>query len=297
MKRLSFAGALSALVLGLAVPASADVSATVMMRSGERVTGHLEALDGGVLFVRESKDNQRKLPFDNVALIDLVGAAKGLPETELREARGDAHLALLKDGSSHKGKLLDIEGGRGTKEGVAAKLTFVFRTESGEERRLTTDQLARLYLGNYPTQATEAKPSESTEAKSGSVRVAADQRWIDTGITVAQGQQVKFSAEGQIQLSNDEGDVALPAGSKTGRFAANAPLPTVLAGALIGRVGTGRPFGIGSQETPLAMPAAGRLFLGVNDDQLNDNKGHFTVTVVPTETTVSSPSAGARRRP
>jgi len=35
---------------------------------------------------------------------------------------------------------------------------------------------------------------------------------------------------------------------------------------LIGRVGyTGKPFPIGNTRTPIAMPASGKLFLGIND--------------------------------
>ena len=41
-------------------------------------------------------------------------------------------------------------------------------------------------------------------------------------------------------------------------------------------------FAIGNQTTPLPMPADGRLFLGVNDDEVNDNTGEFVVDVRPT---------------
>jgi hypothetical protein len=58
-------------------------------------------------------------------------------------------------------------------------------------------------------------------------------------------------------------------------------MPRVLAGALIGRVGPVGIFGIGSQTTPLTMPADGRLFLGINDDEVADNTGEYTVDVRP----------------
>ena len=51
-------------------------------------------------------------------------------------------------------------------------------------------------------------------------------------------------------------------------------------GGLIGRVGTGAPFAIGSGSTPITMPAAGRLYLGVNDTNTSDNAGAFSVTVI-----------------
>ena len=42
-------------------------------------------------------------------------------------------------------------------------------------------------------------------------------------------------------------------------------------------------FGIGDQTVPLPMPADGRLFLGVNDDFLQDNQGQFRVQVRPVQ--------------
>jgi hypothetical protein len=49
-------------------------------------------------------------------------------------------------------------------------------------------------------------------------------------------------------------------------------------GGLIGRVGQNA-FPIGSNTQPIRMPTNGRLFLGVNDDVLKDNSGHFEVVV------------------
>jgi hypothetical protein len=87
-----------------------------------------------------------------------------------------------------------------------------------------------------------------------------------------------FNTTGQVQLSTTADDVAGPNGSNSGRYANNAPMPRVLAGALIARVGNGQPFAIGDQQS-LTMPAAGQLFLGVNDDGMDDNSGEFRVEV------------------
>jgi hypothetical protein len=90
-----------------------------------------------------------------------------------------------------------------------------------------------------------------------------------------------FNTTGEIMLGPNPDDVATSAGVKAGRMAANAPLPQSLAGALIGRIGNGQPFGIGNQ-TSIVMPAAGRLFLGINDDNFNDNSGEFRVEITRT---------------
>jgi hypothetical protein len=66
---------------------------------------------------------------------------------------------------------------------------------------------------------------------------------------------------------------------RTGETSAKYPIPSMQAGALIGRVGADQPFAIGSQTTAITMPADGTLYLGINDDFFGDNTGAFTVTV------------------
>ncbi len=51
------------------------------------------------------------------------------------------------------------------------------------------------------------------------------------------------------------------------------------AGGLIARVDNGAPFPIGSNSQAIVMPVAGRLYVGVNDDNFGDNSGFFAVTV------------------
>ena len=59
-------------------------------------------------------------------------------------------------------------------------------------------------------------------------------------------------------------------------------MPNVLAGALIGRIGpNGQPFAIGSGVS-VPMPAAGQLFLGINDDGMDDNQGEYRVDITRT---------------
>jgi hypothetical protein len=105
------------------------------------------------------------------------------------------------------------------------------------------------------------------------VRVDATHPWVDSGVTVRKGQRLSFSAEGTIQWGSGPDQVAGPEGhgAKPGK---------VGAGGLIGRVGyTGKPFSIGDTRTPIAMPASGKLFLGINDFIFGDNAGAFSVTI------------------
>jgi hypothetical protein len=109
------------------------------------------------------------------------------------------------------------------------------------------------------------------------VTVDARARWVDTGLTVGQGDVITFEAGGQVRLSHDANDVAGSAGAFSGRRAPQAPFPWQAAGALIGRIGRTE-FAIGNQSS-ITAPASGRLLLGVNDDHLEDNDGAFEVVV------------------
>src|SRR5262245_20482822 len=70
--------------------------ATVLLRNGDRVSGNLDDVENNTVYVRVSQHDQRKISVNDVALIDFVGGASGLPETELAAARGSHHLALLR---------------------------------------------------------------------------------------------------------------------------------------------------------------------------------------------------------
>ena len=103
-------------------------------------------------------------------------------------------------------------------------------------------------------------------------------RWTDTGVDVFAGETITFNASGSITMSTNTADTATPAGSRDGRKAAEAPILNEPAGVLIARVGDYSPVFIGAQRT-VRMPVTGRLYLGVNDDYLEDNSGSFSVTV------------------
>ena len=103
-------------------------------------------------------------------------------------------------------------------------------------------------------------------------------RWTDTGITVRAGQTLTFDADGQIRMSDNGNDTASAGGSATGRRAADSPVPSAPAGGLIARIGNRAPVYVGDRQA-LRVPVSGRLYLGVNDDYLQDNEGQYRVTV------------------
>ena len=256
---------------------SAQTPVTVQLRDGSKIEGRIEEmLPDGTLFIRVSLHDQRRIPISSVALIDRVGGASGLPETEIREAVGPAHLLLMSNGGSVKGRLVAIRGGQGSAQEGQPR-TYVFRNQDGREQEFPMGQVSRVYLGTYPIAAiTGGVPADLDPgvAVPGAIRVPANAGWVSTGLRVRRGEVVTFNTSGQVQLSDNANDRARPAG--TPRNAPGAPVPTVYAGALIGRVGTGQPFAIGDQAS-VPMPGAGLLYLAVNDDERSDNAGEFVV--------------------
>ena len=94
-QRVAIATALAA-SLGLTTLAAADEQVTALLRNGERVTGRFDGFNNGQVYVDVSDTDERKIPVGDVVLLDFVGGAQGLPETELSQARGDDHVLLLK---------------------------------------------------------------------------------------------------------------------------------------------------------------------------------------------------------
>ena len=133
------------------------------------------------------------------------------------------------------------------------------------------------YLSRQELAGTDAGPVATTGAGN-LVYVDADQRWTDTGIDVQAGQTIAVDAQGTVQLSAGGNDTATPAGSRTGRRAAEAPVREGPAGGLIGRVGNGPAVFLGARGTMRAQ-TGGRLYLSVNDDHLGDNTGEYRVNV------------------
>jgi hypothetical protein len=280
MRKLVLTLVLAAFALPSISFAQHEHRATVLLRNGDRVSGNLEDVEGGTVYVRVSQHDQRKIPMGEVALIDLAGGASGLPETELSVARGSNHLALLRGGESMQGNFVDIRGGE---ENATEPPSLIFRTTSGEERRVALDNVARIYFGNFPA-ATVSSSSPSTSSDplpAGSVRVPGNATWVATPLFVRKGDRVSFSVTGQVQLSDNANDVAHAAGSLSQRRAAGSPLPQNFAGALIAKVGNSAPFPIGDVTTPVTMPVDGQLYLGINDDEVSDNRGEFIVRLTP----------------
>ena len=273
----------TAVWLGIGAIAAAQDRATVQMRDGSKFEGRIEELTAnGELFVRVSQHDQRRVPVTSVALIDKVGGASGLPDTELREATGSQHLLLLTNGSSVKGQLVAIRGGEGSaNENSRARTCSA--PPMAASRRTDPEQVSRVYLGAYPFAAITGarqhqRPRRRVDDVPGALRMRGARRLgLDTGLRVRKGEWISFSTlrrsavVGQRQRSRARGRDGAHGAGLAAADASNA-------GALIGRVGNSQPFGIGDQAA-VPMPFDGILYLAVNDDERADNAGEFIVSI------------------
>jgi len=106
------------------------------------------------------------------------------------------------------------------------------------------------------------------------VNVYAISVWNDTGVTLTPGMSVTISASGSV----DRG-----VGQLTGPDGFNFLCGTVCTGAglpiysLIGQIGTGAPFFVGTG--PTTVSGEGTLSLAFNDGLYADNSGFFVATI------------------
>lgn len=256
--------ALSVTALAFTGVAQAQENATLTLRSGERVSGQLVDM-GGSGFEVKVNGQTRQVPTNDVAVIEFGGGA--MSDADWANV-GDGQQVVLKSGTTVNGQLFDIGG--------TTPLRITMKTASGD-RDFSSSEINRIILAK-PATATAGASSALTAPTGSGISVSPRQQWTSTGLSVKKGEVLSFNTTGEVQLSPTAGDIAAPAGSKTGNRSTAGPMPNALAGALVGRIDNGQPFGIGNLTT-VSMPAAGQLFLGVNDDKLDDNQGEFRVDI------------------
>jgi hypothetical protein len=261
----------------------ANERATYILSDGAKKSGQIvfhgserQSLINGVLSLgNDTGGPEFNFPVAQVAVIDFSG---GQPSnTELAQLPASGQLLALRNGQALQGTFVNMVNGD----------TLIWRDQSGNTQQYPINQVARVYLNtdtartayNYSGPSTPtAVGTSGTAAPAGSVQVLANQAWNDGGITVKKGDLVTFNTTGQITFGPNAGMTAGPDGNGSLRKP-DYPVPAMPAGGLIGRVGTSAPFPIGSNTQPIVMPADGRLMLGVNDNELGDNSGAFTVVV------------------
>jgi hypothetical protein len=264
-----------AVVVGSAVsPAAQEVTGTVVLKSGERHTGNAidYRVDRRVVSVRTGQHTQPRVDVNQVAYVDFGGA----PDVNLN-LTGSQEAVVLKDGTVLRGQV--IEMAHENAQAATGPFLVIIRDTNGQEHRFPVERVGRVYFAGGTSAGTSGSGGGTTGSTAGGgVVVSGKQPWTSTGIMVRRGEVLRFNTTGEVRVGGGPDDVAPPAGVTGGRTAAGTPIPASIVGALIGRIGNGQPFGIGNQ-TSVPMPAAGMLFLGVNDNNFADNSGEFRVEI------------------
>jgi PA-IL-like protein len=268
--------------------AAADV--TFVLNSGERQSGQLvyrSATGNNIGLVQNGIE--RNFSVSDVAAILYNDGDPGGGELEQLPSSDnppelERHTLVLRNGRVLHGKvyhwnpdsvIFDTTAGRGTYN--ASDVARLFLSGPPARRVFAGGNNQQPVAGNMGGGRGFGRGRMNQGQPQTSVRVEANTRWTDTGLMVQSGERIAFSTNGTIEYgrgmsTGPDGDKNIP--PRPGYAIRDMPV-----GGLIGRVGNGAPFAIGSTSTPIPMPVTGRLFLGVNDDGYTDNTGGFDVAI------------------
>ena len=187
-----------------------------------------------------------------------------------------ADTLVMRNGQRISGRLIGLrEGVFEFEEDRGLRRGRVIRVEQADVRTIELDQDGPSTVGDRDRDTGAAgRPRGLRERE---VNVQARTQWTDTGVNVRNGQMVYFEASGRVRWGRDRQDG--PEGENNSPRNPSRPIPGRPAAALIGRVGDDAPFFIGNDAEGVRVRGSGTLFLGINDETLDDNSGSFRVTV------------------
>jgi PA-IL-like protein len=199
----------------------------------------------------------------------LAAAAALAVGMSLSGAVAFADTLMLRNGNRVFGQLVSVRNG-----------VVEFEEERGSQRRLLRidqDEVRAIEFDADTFDLPTTGPGRPRGMREREVDVSARTSWTDTGIAVKSGQTIYFTAEGEVRWGRDRRDG--PEGENNSPRNPLRPIPSRPGAALIGRVGEDAPFFIGADQGPIRVRSSGTLFLGINDDYVEDNTGTFKVTV------------------
>lgn len=269
---------LSFVALATLAAASPGRPDTLLLQDGSRVHGRLISISRGWVEFQpiegDDMDDPLRVAVAEVRSIQFDDDADGSDLDAGRGRRGDR----LDPGDpgitrARGGRRRDQVRGRGGRETTFGREDD---SRSGDDRSLDD--------GERPPGRGEgglgSHGARDGRRRGRMITVSPAQRWTDTGIDVAAGDVISFSVAGTVTLGDDralgaEGDL------DEATAAPRRPLTDRPAGALIGRIGRSPDdtFFIGAERLPFRVRTSGRLYLGVNDDTLDDDGGAFQVAV------------------
>jgi hypothetical protein len=186
-----------------------------------------------------------------------------------------ADTLIMRNGQRIEGQLISVQNG---------VVEFQAGGFGGQLGRVSRDQVLGIEFGQVDRDRDrDGSPQTSQEQRPRGLRekqtmVVANAAWSDTGIEVKSGQRIYLEASGEIRWGPNRR--ANPSGEPNSPYNAARPMPNRPGAALIGRIGnTNDYFFVGDERGAITVRGSGRLFLGINDDNLQDNTGYFRVIV------------------
>lgn len=209
--------------------------------------------------------NTRPIPLVVAVLVSSLTAVPALADT-----------LVLRTGRSFTGELVSVRDGR-----------IEFRIDRGRFERFDVEEVDRIEFSGRDRDRDRDRNDRDTRLPGGErptglrereVDVRAAEAWTRTTIELRDGQEIWFDSRGEIRWGADRKDG--PGGEGGSPRNPNRPIPSRPGAALIGKIGeSGDPFFIGADKGPIRVRGRGTLFLGINDDYLQDNSGAFRVIV------------------
>ena len=184
----------------------------------------------------------------------------------------DADTLVLRDGRRVQGQLISVQNG---------VIEFQEARFGARPVQISRDEVTSIELGRnerYEPGDRQTQGGRPRGLREKQMIVVANAAWTDTGIDVSSGQTIYFESRGEIRWGPNRR--AGPNGEENSPNNPARPMPNRPGASLIGRVGDSRDyFFIGSDQGGIRLRSSRRLYLGINDDNLSDNTGYFTVIV------------------
>jgi LmbE family N-acetylglucosaminyl deacetylase len=163
---------------------------------------------------------------------------------------------------------------------VTADNLVVLQKWYGPEAARKVEYVEAFEIAEFGRQIREAEVHRLMPMIGGLITLPGKTQWLDTGLDVARGQQIEISSDGSVQWNEEGHQYTGPAGAPVYTRGGHKPILGVNTGALIGKIGSDSAayFYIGPRNT-IRMFSAGRLYIGINDDNVADNDGAFRVWI------------------
>jgi LmbE family N-acetylglucosaminyl deacetylase len=166
---------------------------------------------------------------------------------------------------------------------VTPDILIALKKWFGNNEAMQTKYAEAFSVAEFGRQVTDDELKSLLPVEGKIYELPATTGWLDTGIDVRQFDMVNVNAEGAIVWKMDGRESCGPGGAEPYTRWGNKPLPGVSTGALIGRIGedNSQSFLIGERQQ-IVINKNGRLYIGINDDNTDDNEGSYRVWIKQT---------------